>query len=430
MEALILFGALLTLIIIGVPIAFSIGLSGVFFLVVTQMRPLILVAQRLVVGMDSFALLAIPLFTLAGYIMEEGGLSKRLVDWAQSLFGWFPGSMGTITIICCTVFAALTGSGPATVAAIGAIMMPAMINGGYKKENAAGLLAAGGALGPVIPPSISMIVYGTTMGVSVPDMFLGGIVPGLLLALAFIVTNTIHALKNGIKRSETKYTVKECLIFTWKALGVLMLPIIVLGGIYGGIFTPTEAASVCVLYSLLLGLIYRELNFSKLLTAFKRTVETSAMVVFIVGISGLLGWVLASAKIPTMIANAIIPLFSNKYVYMLILMLLLFFVGCLMEILASIVILAPILVPIGVQMGWDPLHLGIVFCTNLIIGYITPPFGVNLFTASSTSGVPFAGVLKGVIPYLVASVIIVLILAFIPDIIMFLPRLVASLSGA
>ena len=430
MEAFILFGSLLTLIILGVPIAFSIGLSGAFFLLVTQMRPLILVAQRLMVGMDSFALLAIPLFTLAGYIMEEAGLSKRLVDWAQSIFGWFPGSMGTITIISCTVFAALTGSGPATVAAIGSIMIPAMVSSGYKKEDAAGLLAAGGALGPIIPPSISMIVYGTTMGVSVPDMFLAGIVPGLMLALGYIATNTIYAIKNNIKRNEEKYSAKECLKFTWKALGVLMLPVIVLGGIYGGIFTPTEAASICVVYSVILGLIYKELNWKKLIIAMRKTVETSAMVVFIVGMSGLLGWVLASAKIPTMIANAVIPLFSNKYIYMLILMLLLFVVGCLMEILASIVILAPILVPIGVQMGWDPLHLGIVFCVNLIVGYITPPFGVNLFTASSTAGVPFAGVLKGVIPYLIASIIIVLILAFFPNIILFLPRLVASLKGA
>ncbi|NMA72680.1 MAG: TRAP transporter large permease subunit, partial [Bacteroidales bacterium] len=332
MEAFILFGSLLTLIILGVPIAFSIGLSGAFFLLVTQMRPLILVAQRLMVGMDSFALLAIPLFTLAGYIMEEAGLSKRLVDWAQSIFGWFPGSMGIITIISCTVFAALTGSGPATVAAIGSIMIPAMVSSGYKKEDAAGLLAAGGALGPIIPPSISMIVYGTTMGVSVPDMFLAGIVPGLMLALGYIATNTIYAIKNNIKRNEEKYSAKECLKFTWKALGVLMLPVIVLGGIYGGIFTPTEAASICVVYSVILGLIYKELNWKKLIIAMRKTVETSAMVVFIVGMSGLLGWVLASAKIPTMIANAVIPLFSNKYIYMLILMLLLFVVGCLMEI--------------------------------------------------------------------------------------------------
>lgn len=426
MEILILFGSLLVLIIFGVPIAFSIGLSGAFFLVVTQMRPLILVAQRLMVGMDSFALLAIPLFTLAGYIMEQGGLSKRLVDWAQSIFGWFPGSMGTITIVCCTVFAALTGSGPATVAAIGSIMIPAMISSGYKKENAAGLLAAGGALGPIIPPSISMIVYGTTMSLSVPDMFLAGIVPGLMLALGYIGINTVYAVKNNIKRNEQKYSAMECLVFTWKALAVLMLPVIVLGGIYGGIFTPTEAASVCVLYSVMLGVLYKELSWKKLIIAMEKTVETSAMVVFIVGMSGLLGWVLAAAKIPAMIANSVIPMFSNKYVYMIILMMLLFVVGCVMEILASIVILAPILVPIGIQMGWDPLHLGIIFCVNLIVGYITPPFGVNLFTAASTAGVPFAGVLKGVIPYLLASVAIVLILAFIPDIILFLPRLISG----
>lgn len=426
MSAALLFVPFLILIIIGVPIAFSIGLSGSLFLAITQMRPLILVAQRLTVGMDSFALLAIPLFTLAGYLMEEGGLSKRLVNWAQAMFGWFPGSMGTITVICCAIFAALTGSGPATVAAIGAIMFPAMISSGYSKKTAAGILAAGGVLGPIIPPSISMIVYGSTMNVPVPDMFLAGIIPGVLIATAFILVNTVQAVKNKIRRNETRYTLKERIILTWKALGVLLLPVIVLGGIYGGIFTPTEAAAIAVIYSISLGFIYRELTISKLISGMKKTIETSAMVVFIVGISNLLGWILAAAKIPAMIANAVIPMFANKYIYMLVLMFLLLVVGCLMEILAAILVLAPILVPIGIQMGWDPLHLGVIFCTNLIIGYITPPFGVNLFTASSTTGVPFAELIKGVLPYIVVAISMVLLLAFVPDIILFLPRIVSS----
>lgn len=426
MNALSLFGPLLILILLGIPISFSIGLSGAFFLVVTNMRPLILVAQRLLTGMDSFTLLAIPLFTLAGYIMEEAGLSKRLINWAQSIFGWIPGSMGTITIVTCTIFAALTGSGPATVAAIGSIMIPAMVNSNYKKEDAAGLLAAGGTLGPIIPPSIAMIVYGTTMEVPVTDMFLAGIVPGLLLALSYIIINTVYALKNDIKRNEEKYTVTERLQLTWKALGVLMLPIIVLGGIYGGIFTPTEAASVCVIYSIILGLIYKSLNWNKLIFAMQRTVGTSAVVVFIVGMSEILGWVLSAAQIPTAIANAVIPIFSSKYIYLTVLMILLFIVGSLMEILASIAILAPILVPIGIQMGLDPLHLGIIFCVNLVVGYITPPFGMNLFTASSTAEVPFTGVLKGVVPYIIVSVIVVFILAFVPEIVLFLPRLMNS----
>ncbi|WP_312699509.1 TRAP transporter large permease [Sedimentibacter sp.] len=426
MSAALLFIPFLILIIIGVPIAFSIGLSGSLFLAITQMRPLILVAQRLTVGMDSFALLAIPLFTLAGYLMEEGGLSKRLVNWAQAMFGWFPGSMGTITVICCAIFAALTGSGPATVAAIGAIMFPAMINSGYSKKTAAGILAAGGVLGPIIPPSISMIVYGSTMNVPVPDMFLAGIIPGVLIATAFILVNTVQAVKNKIKRNETRYTLKERIILTWKALGVLLLPVIILGGIYGGVFTPTEAAAIAVIYSIILGFIYKELTISKLISGMKKTIETSAMVVFIVGISNLLGWILAAAKIPVMIANAVIPMFANKYIYMLVLMFLLLVVGCLMEILAAILVLAPILVPIGIQMGWDPLHLGVIFCTNLIIGYITPPFGVNLFTASSTTGVPFAELIKGVLPYLVVAISMVLLLAFVPDIILFLPRIVSS----
>ena len=240
--ALIIFAILLILIFFGVPIAYSIELSVVVLLVITHLKPLILIPQKLEIGMDTFVYLAIPLFTLAGYLMEQGGLSDRLVDCVEKLFGWFPGSMGTITIICCLFFASLTGSGPATVAAIGAIMVPTMLKNGYSRREAAGLLAAGGALGPIIPPSIAMIVYATTMGLSVPEMFMAALLPGILLGAAFIVTNTVLVVRKGMKGERPHFTAKELGRSIWRALGVIFLPILVLGGIYGGIFTPTEAA--------------------------------------------------------------------------------------------------------------------------------------------------------------------------------------------
>lgn len=423
MNAFIIFGSLFFLILIGVPIAFCIALSSAFFLVVSQSKPLILIAQRMLLGMDSFVLLAIPLFTLSGYLMEQGGLSKRLVDWVEKIFGWFPGSMGTVTIVCCTIFAALTGSGPATVAAIGAIMIPSMTKSGYKRETAAGLLAAGGALGPIIPPSVAMIVYGSTMNLPIPDMFIAGIIPGVVMAGLFIVTNSVIAIKKKIRPEPHHYTFYDLILSTWRALGVLFLPIIVLGGIYGGFFTPTEAATVCVLYSLALGFFYRELSYKNLISAMKKTVCTSAMVVLILGVSNTFGWILASAKIPTMIANAIIPYVSTQFTYLILLMLILFLVGCIMETLSSIVILAPILVPIGLQLGVDPLHLGVLFCVNLIVGFITPPFGVNLFTAVSTAEVSYSQAVKGVMPFLITAIISVVIFAFVPQIVLFLPSL-------
>lgn len=265
MSAVVLFGILITFIVIGIPVCFSIAYSGIGFLLFTNMKPLILIAQRSLNGMDGYTLLAIPLFTLAGYLMDKGGLSKRLVTFLERAFFWIPGGMGTITVLCCAVFAALTGSGAATVAAIGAIMYPAMMAGGYHKDSAAGLLACGGALGPVIPPSICMIVYGTTMGVSVPAMFMAAVGPGCLMALTLITANILVCHAQNIRQVRRKYSLKEILEAFSHAWGVLLLPVIVLGGIYGGVFTPTEAAAVCVAFALFLGICYRELSIVNLM---------------------------------------------------------------------------------------------------------------------------------------------------------------------
>lgn len=423
-SAFILFGVMLVLLALGVPVAFSIGLAGSVLLAVTGLKDLILIPQRTIIGMDSFVLLAIPLFTLAGYLMEQGGLSKRLVDWAEEIFGFFPGSSGTISIICCTVFAALTGSGPATVAAIGALMIPVMIKNGYPKPVACAIIAAGGALGPIVPPSIPMIVYGSSMNVSIPKMFAGSLIPGLLIAGLLIAVNTVIALRLGIKSNEKHYTIAEKLTVTWKALAVLMLPVIVLGGIYGGIFTPTEAASVCTLYAILLSIGYKSMTLEKFLEACKKTVFTSSVVMFICGVANLFSWILAATRIPAMITAAVIPFCNNKFTYFVILMLVLFFVGCLIDAISATLILAPILVPIGVTLGINELHLGIVFCVALIIGFITPPFGINLFTVCSTAEVPFSSVVKGIWPFILAAMLGVVILCLFPQICLFLPGLI------
>lgn len=422
MSAAILFGVLIGGIIIGIPVCFSIAYSGISFLMFTQMKPLILIAQRTLNGMDSYTLLAIPLFTLAGYLMDRGGLSKRLVAFLEGACYWVPGGMGTITVLCCAVFAALTGSGAATVAGIGAIMYPALKADGYREQRAAGLLACGGALGPVIPPSICMIVYGTTMGVSVPAMFMGAIIPGLVMAAALIVFNVFVCKREGIKEVKKHYSLSEIWELFKRAWGVLLIPIIVLGGIYGGVFTPTEAAAVCVLVALILGVCYKELSIKSLFEALMKTVETSSMVILIVGVSAILSWILSATGIPAKIAATVTPYLGNKYVYILVLLLILFIIGCLMETVASMLILGPILVPIGIALGMNDLHLAIVFCVTLVVGMVTPPFGLNLFTACATTGQTFAQVVKGMVPYLIALVIAVLIIAFVPQLTLFLPQ--------
>ena len=366
----LLLGLLLVLIFFGIPIGFAILLTSTLFIQATDLTELVVIPQRLALGLDSSSLLAIPLFTLMGYIMEACGLSKRLVDWVYSLSGRVRGSLGIVTIICCTIFAALSGSGPATVMAIGTLLVPAMEENGYPPRSAAGLTAMAGALGPIIPPSIVMIVYGTTMSVSITKMFMGGVLPGLLIALFLIITNQIITRKFDLKVSQQHYTFGDLLRITWRALPTLLLPVLILGGIYGGVVTPTESATVGCVYSLVLALVYRKINVKSFIEILRKTVETTAMIAILTGSAAVFGWILSTTRIPTQIANVIVPMLGgNTVLYWIILLIILMFVGCIMDALASIVMLAPILVPIGTAMGIQDIHLGIVFCVSLIVGF-------------------------------------------------------------
>ena len=423
----LLLGLLLVLIFFGIPVGFAILLTSTLFIQATDLTELVVIPQRLALGLDSSSLLAIPLFTLMGYIMEACGLSKRLVDWVYSLFGRVRGSLGIVTIICCTIFAALSGSGPATVMAIGTLLVPAMEENGYPPRSAAGLTAMAGALGPIIPPSIVMIVFGTTMSVSIPKMFMGGVLPGLLIALFLIITNQIITRKFDLKVSQQHYTFGDLLRITWRALPTLLLPVLILGGIYGGVVTPTESATVGCVYSLVLALVYRKINVKSFIEILRKTVETTAMIAILTGSAAVFGWILSTTRIPTQIANVIVPMLGgNTVLYWIILLIILMFVGCIMDALASIVMLAPILVPIGTAMGIQDIHLGIVFCVSLIIGFVTPPFGANLFAAVGLTKQPFAEVVKGVIPFLIAALIALILLVVFPQISMFLPSQVVG----
>ena len=423
----LLLGLLLVLIFFGIPIGFAILLTSTLFIQATDLTELVVIPQRLALGLDSSSLLAIPLFTLMGYIMEACGLSKRLVDWVYSLSGRVRGSLGIVTIICCTIFAALSGSGPATVMAIGTLLVPAMEENGYPPRSAAGLTAMAGALGPIIPPSIVMIVYGTTMSVSITKMFMGGVLPGLLIALFLIITNQIITRKFDLKVSQQHYTFGDLLRITWRALPTLLLPVLILGGIYGGVVTPTESATVGCVYSLVLALVYRKINVKSFIEILRKTVETTAMIAILTGSAAVSGWILSTTRIPTQIANVIVPMLGgNTVLYWIILLIILMFVGCIMDALASIVMLAPILVPIGTAMGIQDIHLGIVFCVSLIVGFVTPPFGANLFAAVGLTKQPFAEVVKGVIPFLIAALIALILLVVFPQISMFLPSQVVG----
>ena len=419
---IILFGFML----LGVPVAFAILSSGIAYLVSND-TSLLVVAQRLVYGLNSFTLLAVPLFILVGNLMDFGGISKRLTDWAKSLLGWLPGGLGIVTVFSCAIFAALTGSGPATVAAIGSIMLPSMIKAGYSRETSAGLVAAAGALGPIIPPSIPMIIYGVTMNLSIPAMFVAGIVPGLVIAVALSVVNIFFAYKNP-QVIEYAKTVKFDLVYSlkmfWKALGALGLPVLILGGIYGGVFTPTESAAVGIVYALAVGFALGELKVKDLPRILISSLKTSTMVNFIIAAASLFSWVVSKSQIGTTISEAFISLVGgSQAMYLLVLVIVLLIVGCLMDNVAATLILAPILIPVGLSLGCNELHIGMLFCICLVVGFVTPPFGYNLFTAVSISGLNFKHIVKGSLPFLITEILLLFVFAYVPVIITWLPNL-------
>ena len=401
------FTIMIILILLGVPVAYSILGAGTLFLIISSMKPLLLIPQRMTTGLDSFPLLAVPLFIFVGELMDRGGISRRMVNWAESLLGWIPGGLGIVTIASCAMFAALTCSGPATVAAIGSIMIPSLVKNGYSLKQAAGMTAAGGALGPIIPPSIPMIIYGVTMSLSIPKMFIAGIIPEIL------------------KENRKTFSLKDLITNTWKSLGALLLPLIILGGIYSGIFTPTEAAAIGVVYSLVIGIfIYREISIKELPKLLVKSMETAAMINIIIAAANLLSWIMSATEIGKTIINILTQFIHTKTTYIIVLMLILFIVGALMDTVAAIIILAPVLVPFGIQLGLDPLHLGMIFVINLVIGYVTPPFGYNLFTACSITGLKFNDIVKGVFPFLLIEIFAVFLFAFVPEIILFLPKII------
>lgn len=418
---------LFVLFFLGMPIAFSIVSVVAGFLLFTDVKPLLLIAQRTYAGLDSVACLAVPLFTLAGYLMEQGGISRRLVNWVSMLLGGIRGSLGIVAVITCTIFAALTGSGPATVCAIGGILFVPMIESGYPKKMASGLIAAGGSLGPIIPPSICMIVYASTMGLSITKMFAGALIPGLVISLALCILVYFQAKKYNIPVHKEKHSLKEFLKATLDALGVLLIPVVVLGGIYGGIVTTTEAAALACLMAIVLGFIYKELTWEKLKHSFSQTIETSAMVMFIMGAAAGFTWFLNYTSLPAQLVEAILPVINgSQFIYLIAMILILLLVGALMDTLTSVVILAPILVPIGIGLGLDPLHIGVVFCINLIVGFITPPYGINLFTVSSVTKTPFNEVVKGIWPYALVEIGCVVLFTFCDFFITWLPTLVSG----
>ncbi|MHA6643677.1 TRAP transporter large permease [Mesorhizobium sp. A623] len=395
---------------LSIPVAVAIGLAGIMGTIGFSNLPLIVVPQQAFIALDKFPLAAIPFFIVAGNIMAAGGISKRLVDLVESIIGDVRGGLPLTCILVCMIFAAVSGSSVATTYAIGAILIPAMVRQNYPTGFAASLQATSAELGVIIPPSIPMIIYGVSAGAPVGDLFVAGLGPGLLIALA-LGTFVIVWSRFKHKPLPTTAPRKAFLPSFQRAFLALMMPVIILGGIYGGIFTPTEAAVVAVFYALVVSmLVYREMTLRDLADVMRRSTLSSAIILFIISMAGLFSFVLTRAGIPAAIGEWIVASFNSGFTFLLAVNVLLFFIGMFVETSASIVVIAPILAPVALRYGIDPIHFGMIMITNLALGMITPPFGVNLFAACDVAKIS----LHRMIPYLVPLVgVILLCLALI-----------------
>ena len=408
---------LFLLLVSSAPIAVALGLTSFVYFYYFTTIPLTQVPERLFNSLNTFPLMAIPFFVLAANIMSRGGISKRLTDAGNALVGQFRGGLAMTAVLSCMFFAAISGSSPATVVAVGTLLIPAMIANGYPKRFSTGLIATSGSLGILIPPSIPLIVYGIATEQSIGDLFIAGILPGILAGIMLLALVAFISRRRGYGTGEHQInmTGKEKLEAFRAAALSLVLPVLVLGGIYGGLFTPTEAAAVAVSYALIVALVfYREITIKDLGGILLGSAKTSAMIMFIIANGILFTFVLTSERIPAQITETLTGMNLTVFTFLLLVNILLLIVGCFMETSSAILIIAPILLPIGMELGINPIHLGVIMVMNLEIGMVTPPFGLNLFVASGLSGLSVLQVAKAALPSAAVLLVGLFIVTYVP----------------
>lgn len=399
MDIALLMALLILFLSMTIPIGISLGMATAMTMLFASPVPLAMIAQNAFTGIDSFPLLAIPFFMLAGSLMSYGGISKRIVDFAESLVGFMIGGLAMVTVTACMFFAAISGSGPATVSAIGSFMIPSMKGKQYGGPFAAALTAAAGSIGVIIPPSIPFVIYGVVSGASVGEMFIAGIIPGVIIGISLMVVSFFTARRRGYPRSDKPLGLKNLRISFKNAIWALLVPVIILGGIYGGIFTPTEAAVVAVVYAMVIGkFVYKELDFATAREAFKDAVVVNGATTFMLGLSMAFAKYLTMEEIPVRVGSWIIGVSDSKYVVLLLVNLMFLAVGCFIDNISSMIILTPIFLPVITELGVDPVHFGLFMTVALAIGFITPPYGANLFVASAVSGERIDSIAKEIFP--------------------------------
>ena len=413
----------LALLTIGIPIAFVLGVTSLFYLIRINL-PLVLIPQRIYVGLESFLILAVPLFILAGRIMNESGITPRIVKLSSLVIGNIRGGLAYIVVMGSMLFAGITGVGSADTSAIGSIMIPAMEREGYKKDFAAAICAASGIIGPIIPPSVVMVIYGSMANASIAKLFLGGLIPGILLGISIMVVAYYYTRKYNLPKSSLGLpkSLREYI----EGILSLLMPFIIIGGILSGVFTPTEAAAFSVFYALILGFfVTRELKLNALPKILLESGITSAGILMIIGCAALFGWILASEAIPEKIGQFILSITDNKYFILLLINLFLLFLGTFMETLAAVILTLPMLLPIITKINMDPVHFGIIMAVNLSVGLITPPLGICTFVASSIAKISLERISKALIPFIIVTMIIVFIITYFPKMVLFLPNLLS-----
>lgn len=417
MNILLLFGVFFVLIMLSVPIGVALGVATSLTICLTSNIGPVMVAQKAFTGLDSFTLIAIPFFMLAGNLMALGGIARRIVNLADAAVGKFTGGLGMATVIGCMFFAAISGSGPATVTAMGSIMLPEMEKRGYDRAFSTGLTATAGTIGVIIPPSIPFVIYGVASGTSVGDMFKAGFIPGILIGIGLMIVCWVISKKRGYKGIERTKNDESFLKVFLDSLPALMAPVVILGGIYGGIFTPTEAAVVATVYSLFVGkFVYHELTWKIVYESYRSTADMNGFTGLALGFSMSFAAYLTMEQIPAKVANVVLSAVSSKIAIIALIIVILLVVGCFVDNISSCLILTPVFLPMVKAVGMDPVHFGIMMTVALAIGFVTPPYGVNLFVASAVAKLKIEEVSKAAIPFLAAMFVCLLLIAYIEPI--------------
>ena len=422
MELAILLISVFVLLVIGSPVTVALGVGSLIFILL-EGTPSVVVLHRMVSGIDSFPLIAVPFFILAGHLMNSAGITTRIFNFAKAMVGWMHGGLGHVNIGASIIFAGMSGAAVADAGGLGTIEIKAMRDAGYDDDFSVGITAASSTIGPIIPPSLPLVIYGVMASCSIGELFAAGLIPGLLMGLSLMIMVTLYARKRNYPR-DAAFSASRLWVSFKQAFLPLQTPTIIIGGILSGIFTPTEAAIAAVAYALILGLfVYRTLTWRHILRVSMDTIETSAAILMIVASATIFAWILIDQQVAVILADALLGFSQNKTVILIIIMAVVLLIGCFMETIAAITILVPVLLPISQQVGIDPVHLGLIVILNLMLGLLTPPVGMVLYVLSKVSGVKFEQCVTATAPFIVPLLIVLAMITFVPDIAMWLPKI-------